>query len=132
MTSILLVEDHELNRDMLSRRLKRKGYQILEALSAEQALQLAEEQRPQIILMDMGLPEMDGWEATRILKARAETAQIPIIGLSAHAMSGDRQRGIKAGCDEYDTKPVDFERLLTKIQSVLDSNLAEDRNLIPK
>jgi len=120
MTCILLVEDHALNRDMLSRRLQRKGYRILEALNGEQAIRLAEQQHPQMILMDMGLPEMDGWEATRILKTCANTATIPIIGLSAHTMCSDRRRGIKAGCDDYDTKPVDFERLLTKIHRVLD------------
>lgn len=119
MTKILLVEDHEMNRDMLLRRLKRRGYDVLEAGDAEMALTLAATDSPDLILMDMALPGMNGWEATSKLKGDPQTAGIPIIGLSAHAMSGDRQKGLAAGCDEYDTKPIDFPRLLGKIQSFI-------------
>lgn len=122
MKRILLVEDHEMNRDMLSRRLRRKGFDVLEAQDGMEGMTVAMEQRPDLILMDMSLPVLDGWEATRRLKAAAGTSQIPIIGLSAHAMSGDRQKGLSAGCDDYDTKPIDFKRLLGKIQGMIDDN----------
>lgn len=119
MTKILLVEDHEMNRDMLSRRLKRKGFDVLEAGNGMEGIRRALDSDPHLILMDMSLPELDGWEATRRLKADPHTQQIPVIGLSAHAMSDDRQRGLIAGCDDYDTKPIDFKRLLAKIQFLL-------------
>jgi CheY-like chemotaxis protein len=122
MTTILLVEDNEMNRDMLSRRLERKGFAILLAEDGEQALSVAREELPNLVLMDMSLPVMDGWEATRRLKSDAATAAIPVVGLSAHAMAGDRERALDAGCDDYDTKPVDFKRLLAKIQAVLDGS----------
>ncbi|CAM2066247.1 Response regulator [Sulfidibacter corallicola] len=120
MNKILLVEDHEMNRDMLSRRLKRKGFEVAEAVDGLQALEKVEEVKPDLILMDMSLPQMDGWEATRRIKSNPETQDIPVIGLSAHAMSGDRQKGLNAGCDDYDTKPIDFKRLLDKIHTLLD------------
>lgn len=119
MAKILLVEDHEMNRDMLCRRLRRRNHEVIEAGSAEEGIELAITWQPDLILMDMSLPGMNGWEATSKLKCDMRTEKIPIIGLSAHAMSGDRQRGLKAGCDDYDTKPVDFERLIQKIQDLL-------------
>ncbi|MBT5229134.1 MAG: response regulator [Methylococcales bacterium] len=119
MTKILLVEDNEMNRDMLARRLTRKGYEIVFAEDGQQAVDKTTSETPDIILMDMSLPVMDGWEATRIIKSDATVKQIPIIGLSAHAMSGDREKGLEAGCDEYETKPVDFPALLDKINSFL-------------
>lgn len=119
MPKILLVEDNEFNRDMLSRRLKRRGYDIIGAPDGEQAVRLANEVIPDLILMDINLPGMDGWEATRRIKAHSATASIPIIALTAHAMSGDRERTIGAGCDEYETKPVNFEGLLSKMESLL-------------
>lgn len=119
MPKILLVEDNEMNRDMLSRRLQRKGYEVLIAVDGKQGVALAKESLPELILMDMSLPEMDGWEATRVLKASPETSLIPILGLSAHAMTGDREKAMSAGCDDYDTKPVDISRLLEKMQALL-------------
>lgn len=119
MPRILLVEDNEMNRDMLSRRLQRKGHEVLIAVDGEAGAQMAESERPDLILMDMSLPTVDGWEATRRIKRLPETASIPIIALTAHAMAGDRDKAIEAGCDDYDSKPVDFERLLGKIQSLL-------------
>jgi CheY-like chemotaxis protein len=119
MAKILLVEDNELNRDMLSRRLERKGYQILIALDGEQGVSIAQAEMPDLILMDMSLPILDGWEATRKIKAIPATKEIPVIALTAHAMSGDREKCIAAGCDDYDTKPIEFSRLLTKIQALL-------------
>lgn len=115
MTKILLVEDNEDNRDMLSRRLERKGFVVSLAIDGQDGVNKAEESLPDLILMDMSLPVMDGWEATRCLKAHSETASIPVIALTAHAMSSDREKALKAGCDDYDTKPVDFQRLLEKI-----------------
>ncbi len=112
---ILLVEDNEMNRDMLSRRLSRKGHVVMLALSGEQALESARSESPDIILMDMGLPGIDGWEATRRLKRASDTAAIPVIALTAHALEQDRKLAEEAGCDEYETKPVDFQRLLEKI-----------------
>lgn len=119
MPKILLVEDNEMNRDMLSRRLERKGHQVLIAVDGGQGVDLAQAEIPDLILMDMSLPVLDGWEATRKLKAMPETQAIPIIALTAHAMSGDREKCIEAGCDDYDTKPVEFPRLMGKIQALL-------------
>lgn len=115
---ILLVEDNEMNRDMLSRRLSRKGHAVLLALSGEQALESARSDSPDIILMDVGLPGIDGWEATRRLKRASDTAAIPVIALTAHALAQDRKLAEEAGCDEYETKPVDFQRLLEKIEAL--------------
>ncbi len=119
MTKILLVEDNEMNRDMLSRRLQRRGFEVLIAADGEQGLAVAAAEQPDLILMDMSLPVLDGWEATRRLKAAPETRSIPIIALTAHAMSGDREKAIEAGCDDYDTKPIELPRLLEKIQALL-------------
>jgi len=119
MAKILLVEDNEMNRDMLSRRLEKRGYQLSIAVDGKQGLELARTGAPDLILMDMSLPEIDGWEATRQLKADAATRSIPIIGLTAHAMAGDREKCLEAGCDDYDTKPIELPRLLEKIQSLL-------------
>lgn len=119
MPRILLVEDNEMNRDMLSRRLVRRGYEVVMAVDGAQALQDAAKVPPALILMDMSLPVMDGWEATRRLKADPMLRRVPVIGLSAHAMEGDRQRALDAGCNDFDTKPVEFERLLGKIESLL-------------
>jgi len=115
MQRILLVEDNELNRDMLSRRLIRLGYDVMVAVNGVEGINQANELLPDLILMDMSLPVMDGWEATRKLKSEQKTAAIPVIGLSAHAMAGDAEKAMAAGCDDYDTKPVDFERLADKI-----------------
>ena len=119
MTKILLVEDNELNRDMLSRRLLRRGYQVVMACDGAAALVSAAREQPALILMDMSLPILDGWEATRRLKADAALRHIPVIALTAHAMSGDREKALDAGCDEFDTKPVEFDRLMSKIESLL-------------
>ena len=119
MLKILLVEDNEMNCDMLSRRLERRGYSVLMAINGEQGLATAHSQAPDLILMDIGLPDMDGWEVTRILKSFEETRQIPIIALTAHALVTDRQKAFEAGCDDYDTKPVDFARLSEKIENLL-------------
>lgn len=119
MVRLLLVEDNEMNRDMLSRRLTRKGFEVVMAVDGAQSLELAVSAVPALILMDMSLPVIDGWEATRRLKADAATAAIPVIGLTAHAMEGDRDRCLAAGCDDFDTKPVDLPRLLGKIQAQL-------------
>jgi CheY-like chemotaxis protein len=121
MPTILIVEDNELNRDMLSRRLERRGYDTLVAIDGEQGLEVARRIQPNLILMDMSLPVLDGWEATKRLKSAPETAAIPIVALTAHAMSGDRERALEAGCDEYDTKPVEFPRLVLKIEALLNS-----------
>ncbi len=119
MAKILLIEDNELNRDMLSRRLERRGYQVVIAADGEQGVQLAQTEAPDLILMDMSLPVLDGWEATRQLKAAPETQSIPIIALTAHAMSDDREKALAVGCNDYDTKPIEFPRLLAKIQTLL-------------
>ncbi len=119
MAKILLVEDNEMNRDMLSRRLERKGFQVVIAVDGAQGIAMAKAEGPDLILMDMSLPVLDGWEATKQLKGAAETQRIPIIGLSAHAMAGDRETAMAAGCDDYDTKPVEFPRLLGKIETFL-------------
>ena len=122
VAKILLVEDNEMNRDMLSRRLTRKGFDVIVAVDGIECLSLAASERPDLILMDMSLPGMDGWEATRRVKAAPETNHIPIIALTAHAMSSDREKALEAGCDDYDTKPVELERLLGKIERLLESN----------
>lgn len=119
MSVILLVEDNEMNRDMLSRRLVRKGFEVIIATDGEQAVNMAVSDIPDLILMDMSLPVLDGWEATRKIKSMEETAAIPIIGLSAHAMAGDREKGLASGCNDYDTKPVEFERLMGKITALI-------------
>ena len=119
MAKILLIEDNEMNRDMLSRRLVRRGYEVAIALDGEQGLTMARSESPALILMDMSLPVLDGWEATRQIKAAPATGAIPIIALTAHAMSGDREKAIEAGCDDFDTKPVDLPRLLAKIDALL-------------
>jgi CheY-like chemotaxis protein len=119
MAKILLVEDNEMNRDMLARRLARRGYQVVVALDGAEGLQLAEAETPDLILMDMSLPVVDGWEATRQLKAQPATQAIPIIALTAHAMSGDREKAMAVGCNDYDTKPIEFARLMDKIQALL-------------
>jgi CheY-like chemotaxis protein len=116
---ILLVEDNEMNRDMLSRRLARRGYQVAIAVDGQEALDAAGSAAPDLILMDMGLPVIDGWEVARRLKAAPATASIPIIALTAHAMASDRARALEAGCDDYDTKPVDLPRLLGKIEALV-------------
>jgi CheY-like chemotaxis protein len=118
VTKILLVEDNEMNRDMLSRRLQRRGYDVVIAVDGGQGLEMAQSETPDLILMDMSLPVLDGWEATRRLKAAPETSGIPIIALTAHAMSGDREKALEAGCDDYDTKPTELDRLLEKIQAL--------------
>ena len=119
MSKILLVEDNETNRDMLSRRLVRRGYEVVLAVDGESGLSLAESESPDLILMDMSLPLLDGWEATRCLKAAAATQHIPVIALTAHAMSSDRDKALEAGCDDYDTKPIELARLLEKIEALL-------------
>ena len=119
MAKVLLVEDNEMNRDMLSRRLQRRGYEVVLATDGAQAVDMAKAEVPDLILMDMSLPLLDGWEATRRIKADAETASVPVVALTAHAMSGDRGRALDAGCDDYDTKPIDLRRLLEKMQALL-------------
>ena len=119
MPRILLVEDNELNRDMLSRRLRRMGYDVMIAIDGEAGVTMAASERPDLILMDMSLPVLDGWEATRRLKGMQETAAIPVIALTAHVMAGDRDKAFEAGCDDFDAKPIDFERLLGKMQALL-------------
>jgi two-component system, cell cycle response regulator DivK len=119
MAKILLVEDNEMNRDMLSRRLEKKGFQVVMAVDGQQGVDLALSEIPDLILMDMDLPVIDGWEATRIVKAGDSTRAIPVIALTAHAMVGERDKAMAAGCDDFDTKPVDFPRLLGKITTLL-------------
>jgi len=119
MAKILVVEDNEMNRDMLSRRLMRKGYAVIIALDGEEGVTKAQAEAPDLILMDMSLPVLDGWEATRRLKAAPETHAIPIIALTAHAMAGDREQALAAGCDDYDSKPIEFQQLLGKIEMLL-------------
>jgi two-component system cell cycle response regulator DivK len=121
---ILLVEDNEMNRDMLSRRLERKGYQVVMALDGAAGVEMAKTERPDLILMDMSLPVLEGWEATRRIKADDATRLIPVIALTAHAMAGDREKAMSAGCEDYDTKPVDLVRLLGKIEVLLARNTA--------
>jgi two-component system cell cycle response regulator DivK len=119
MAKVLLVEDNEMNRDMLSRRLIRRGFQVVFATDGQQGVDLARSERPDIILMDMSLPVIDGWEATRRVKADDATRSVPVIGLTAHAMAGDREKAIEAGCDDYDTKPVELDRLIGKIERLI-------------
>jgi CheY-like chemotaxis protein len=119
MTTILIVEDNEMNRDMLSRRLQRAGYSVLLAVDGEKGIEVARESAPDLILMDMSLPVLDGWEATRRLKADDELKGIPVIALTAHAMANDREKALEAGCDDYDTKPIELPRLLAKMETLL-------------
>lgn len=119
MAKILLVEDDEMNRDMLSRRLLKRDYQVVIAVDGEEGVRMAYDEDPDLILMDMSLPGIDGWTATRQLKGDGETADIPIIALTAHAMAGDREKALDAGCDDFDTKPVDLKRLLSKMDALL-------------
>jgi CheY-like chemotaxis protein len=119
MPKILLVEDNELNRDMLSRRLERKGYSVAMAVDGQQGVEMAVSEAPDLILMDMSLPVLDGWEATRRIKIDERTRHIPIIALTAHAMQGDEDKAKEAGCDDYDTKPVELPRLLEKMAKLL-------------
>jgi CheY-like chemotaxis protein len=119
MPRILLVEDNELNRDMLSRRLQRRGYDVIIAVDGRQGVAMAQSEAPDLVLMDMSLPVIDGWEATRALKGAAETKNIPVIALTAHAMSTDRDKALEAGCDDYDTKPIEFSRLLGKMEALI-------------
>ena len=119
MATVLIVEDNEMNRDMLSRRLERRGFTIRIAVDGAEGVAMATADIPDLVLMDMSLPIMDGWEATRTLKANPDTAGIPVIGLTAHAMAGDREKCLAAGCDDYDTKPIELPRLLEKMQSQL-------------
>lgn len=119
MAKILLVEDNEMNRDMLSRRLQRRGYEVLTAVDGESGLAMTRSEAPALVLMDMSLPGIDGWEATRQLKADPATRAIPIIALTAHAMAGDREKALAAGCDDFDIKPIDLDRLLGKIAALL-------------
>jgi CheY-like chemotaxis protein len=123
MPKILLVEDNEMNRDMLSRRLVRGGYEVIIAEDGARGVAMATSGRPDLILMDMSLPVIDGWEATRQLKANDATRRIPVIALTAHAMAGDREKAIEAGCDDYDTKPVEISRLVSKIACLLKPNV---------
>ncbi len=124
MPKVLLVEDNEESREGLSRHLRRKGYETLTAVDGRQGVELARAEAPDLILMDMSLPVLDGWEATRQLKAAPQTRGIPVIALTAHAMAGDREKALEAGCDDYDTKPVEFARLLAKMQALLERGQA--------
>jgi CheY-like chemotaxis protein len=119
MSKILLVEDNEMNRDMLTRRLERKGFEVVIAVDGQAGIDMAASSNPDIILMDLSLPVIDGWEATRQIKANPATQPIPVIALTAHAMAGDEQKALEAGCDNYDTKPIDLKRLLGKIDKLL-------------
>jgi two-component system cell cycle response regulator DivK len=125
MPKILLVEDNEMNRDMLSRRLERRGYQVVMALDGQQGVDMAHSESPDLILLDMSLPLVDGWEAARQIKAMPGSRTIPLIALTAHAMSGDRERALEAGCDDYDVKPIDFTRLLGKMEALLERRRTE-------
>ena len=122
MTRILLVEDNEMNRDMLSRRLERKEFEVIIAVDGQAGVNMAASEAPDLILMDLSLPVIDGWEATRQIKANAATQSIPVIALTAHAMAGDEEKALQAGCDDYDTKPVNFQRLLGKIETLLNAD----------
>ena len=119
MARILLVEDNEMNRDMLSRRLERRGYEVIVAVDGEEGVARAKVEAPDLVLMDLSLPGIDGWEATRQIKAADETRSIPVLALTAHAMAGDREKALEAGCDDFDTKPVDLPRLVDKIEGLL-------------
>ncbi len=122
MAKILLVEDNEMNRDMLSRRLERRGYDVALAVDGKDGIEKAQSGDFDLILMDMSLPEIDGWEATRQIRAQPATEKLPIIALTAHAMAGDREKALEAGCDDYDTKPIEFKRLLSKIEALLNTD----------
>jgi CheY-like chemotaxis protein len=122
MAKILLVEDNEMNRDMLSRRLERRGYDVAIAVDGKEGIEKAQSGNFDLVLMDMSLPEIDGWEATRQLRAQPATEKLPIIALTAHAMAGDREKALEAGCDDYDTKPIEFKRLLSKIEALLNAD----------
>ena len=124
MPKILLVEDNEMSRDMLSRRLAKRHFEVVQAVTGQEAIEMALSVLPDLILMDLSLPDLDGWEATRRIKGQAATAAIPVIALTAHAMAGDREKAMEAGADDYDTKPVEFTRLLQKIESFLGSTQA--------
>src|SRR5438128_9858870 len=126
MAKILLVEDNDMNRDMLSRRLARKGFQVVIAVDGAQGVLMARSEVPDLILMDLSLPVLDGWEATRQLKAAAETRTIPVIALTAHALSGDSEKALEAGCDDYDIKPIELPRLLNKIAALLKQGASDD------
>ena len=126
MTTILIVEDNEMNRDMLSRRLERKGFDVLIAIDGAKGIDVTRAEMPDLILMDMSLPVMDGWEATRRIKADDALKQIPIIALTAHAMANDREKALEAGCNDYDTKPIELPRLLGKIEALLTVTVAEN------
>jgi CheY-like chemotaxis protein len=123
MPKVLLVEDNEMNRDMLSRRLARQGFEVLMAVDGEQGVSMAKTEKPDLILMDMSLPVLDGWGATRQIKAEASTQSIPVIALTAHAMAGDRDKALEAGCDDYDTKPIELPRLLEKMDRLLNEKM---------
>ena len=127
MKRILIVEDNEMNRDVLSRRLRRQGYEVLIATAGLDGLRLAADARPDLILMDLGMPDIDGWECTKRLKAETVTSAIPIIALTAHAMLGDRQKALDAGCDDFDTKPIDFSGLLERMARLLSSSVKSDQ-----
>jgi CheY-like chemotaxis protein len=131
MPKILLVEDNEESRDGLSRHLRRKGYEILLAVEGRQGVDVARAEIPDLILLDMSLPVLDGWQAARQLKAGPQTRAIPVIALTAHAMVGDREKALEAGCDDYDTKPIEFPRLLTKIESLLEKRAATTEGIMP-
>lgn len=119
MPKLLLVEDNEMNRDMLSRRLQRRGFEVVIAMDGAQGVAMAASEKPDLILMDMSLPVLDGWEATRRIKADDSTKHIPVIAITSHAMADDRRRALDAGCNDYDTKPIELDRLLTKIEALL-------------
>jgi two-component system, cell cycle response regulator DivK len=121
MAKLLLVEDNEMNRDMLFRRLVRRGYDVAIAIDGAQGIEMARTEMPDLVLMDLSLPVIDGWEATRRIKASDQTRHLPVIGLTAHAMAGDREKALEAGCDDYDTKPIELERLLKKVEALLQS-----------
>ena len=124
MKRILLVEDNEMNREMLSRRLSRRGFEVITATNGQASIEMAASQQPDLILMDLSLPVVDGWDATRRLKANPATRRIPVLALTAHAMDGEREKSLAAGCDEFDTKPIDIDRLLLKIWSLREKNEA--------
>ena len=128
MAKILLIEDNEMNRDMLSRRLIRRGYEVAVAVDGAQGVAMAQSEKPDLVLMDLSLPGIDGWEATRRIKAGADTKHLPVIGLTAHAMAGDREKALEAGCDDYDTKPIELDRLIGKIESLLSNGAKASRS----
>jgi CheY-like chemotaxis protein len=125
MPKILMIEDNEQNRDALSRRLQRHGYDVITAIDGRQGITMAQAEIPDLILMDLNLPDVDGWEATRILKEAPETRAIPIMAMTAHAIAGDEERALQAGCDDYHAKPVEFQRLLTQIEALLTKTIRE-------